>query len=124
MDNLCLRGGIRTSQFGSTNIYLFPGPGEGPKDFKRLEDRQLEGVLVDHFNFFRSGAARGKVHGKSVSVDRTRGKEKRKIMRFPVGFLNITLLEDTKANDESKAILFIELPFHDPTAARRTNAAG
>lgn len=120
MDNLCLRGGIRTSQFGNPSVYLFPGPGEGPKDFKRLDSKQLERILVDHFNFFRSGESIGKVHGKSVSVDRTRGKQARKIMRFSVGFLDVTLLEDTKANDESKAILFIELPFHDPANARET----
>ena len=122
MHNLCLRGGIRTTEFGTPSVYLFPIPGEGPRDFKHLESDALKGVLTDHFNFFRSGEVQGKVHGRSVSVTRTRGKEQRKIMRFSAGFMDFTFLEDTKSGDDSKAILFIELPFHDPTAARQADA--
>lgn len=122
MNNLCLRGGIRTTQYGETSVYLFPFPHEGGKDFKHLDDPAFERLLVDHFSFFRGNEMVGKVNGKTVEIRRTR-REQRKIMRFKVSFLDITLLEDTKVNDGSKAILFIELPFHDPAAARQADAA-
>lgn len=122
MDRFCLRGGIRTTQHGNISVYLFPTPGEGPRDFKHLESPEMERLLTDHFNFFRSGETKGKVNGRSVSVDKTRGEQQRKIMRFSIGFMNLTLLEDIKAPDDTKAILFIELPFHDPATARQANA--
>jgi len=122
MNRLCLRGGIRTTQYGGTSVYLFPMTGEGTKDFKHLESEQLERIIVDHFSFFRGTEMVGKVHGRSVTIDRTK-KDGRKIMRFSVGFMDMTLLEEVKVADGSKAILFIELPFHDPANARETAGA-
>jgi len=124
MNQVCLRGGIRTTQYGSPSVYLFPSPGENAKDFKHLESEELERVIVDHFNFFRSGQTRGKVHGVSVTVGRTRGDQARKVMNFSAGFMKFTLLENMKANDDSKALLILELPFHDPAIARQAYAAG
>lgn len=121
MNKLCLRGGIRITDYGNPSIYLFPNPGESPRDFKHLDSPQLQRIIVDHFDFFQGDEVHGNVHGRSVSIDRTK-KDGRKIMRFSVGFLDITMLEDKKANDGSKAILFIELPFHDPVSARVTSS--
>ena len=119
MNRLCLRGGIRTTQFGDSSVYLFPQVGEGPNAFKHLESPQLKRILLDHFDFFRGDVNHGKVHGTSVTINRTK-KDGRKIMKFSVGFLEVTLLEEVKVADGSKAILFLELPFHDPATLRET----
>lgn len=116
MDRLCLSGGIRTTQYGTPSIYLFPLPGQGPRDFKQLDSDPLERVILDHFNFLKSGKTRGKVNGRTVVVGMTR-KTGKKIMSFPVGFMDVTILEQ-KGDDESKATLFINLPFYDPANAR------
>lgn len=122
MDRFSLGGGIRTTQYGDISVYLFPLPGEGPRDFKHLDDPAMERILVDHFNFMRSGQFQGKVNGRSVSVQLTRGEVQRKRMEFYISFIKVTMLENVKGDDgDTKALLFFELPFHDPAAARRAN---
>ena len=122
MDRFCLRGGIRTTQHGNISVYLFPLPGESPRDFKHLDDPSFERVLVDHFNFFRSGETTGKVNGRSVNVGLTKGEVQRKVLRFQMSPFNITILENVKGDDgDTKALLFFELPFYDPAAARQAN---